>query len=125
MKKILPCIVIGLLMTVSLFVTGQPLVSRYNLTVSTTASLVDMSSGTTSLIAAAIDDGASTVNSIGFDFWLMGARYTQFSANSNGFIRLGAAAISSSNYSLANANGVLISALGSDLITGDFGFCTL
>ncbi len=69
---------------------------------------VNMSSGTTQLIAASVDDGASPINNIGFDFWLLGTRYTQFSASSNGAIALGNIAISSSIYTLPQAAPVII-----------------
>ncbi|HEX7877954.1 MAG TPA: fibronectin type III domain-containing protein, partial [Candidatus Eisenbacteria bacterium] len=56
---------------------------------STGATLEDMSASTTQLIAANSDDNASTVTDIGFDFWFGGTRYTQFSVNANGLMRLG------------------------------------
>jgi hypothetical protein len=52
--------------------------------------LEDMTTGTTQLVAAGSDDGASPVTSIGFDFWYDGVRFTQFSCNANGLCRLGA-----------------------------------
>jgi hypothetical protein len=56
--------------------------------------LEDMSTGTTQLVAAGSDDGASPVTNIGFDFWYDGIRFTQFSCNANGLCRLGAAQVS-------------------------------
>jgi len=53
------------------------------------AVLEDMSTGTTQLVAAGSDDGASPVTNIGFDFWYDGVRFTQFSVNANGLARLG------------------------------------
>jgi len=55
-----------------------------------------MSSGTTTLIAptTTLSDNASAVTNIGFDFWFMGTRYTQFSANCNGLMRLGSTVVS-------------------------------
>lgn len=52
--------------------------------------LTDMS-GSTQIIGGGIDDGPanSILYPIGFDFWFMGKRYTEFSANANGVIRLG------------------------------------
>lgn len=61
-----------------------------------TAALEDMSSGTTQIIVPGVDDNASTVTNIGFDFWYDGVRYTQFSCNANGLCRLGATAVSTS-----------------------------
>lgn len=62
--------------------------------------------GATQLIAASSDDGASALTSIGFDFLFNGTTYTQFSANANGFLRLGALTTTGSTYysnSLTNA----------------------
>lgn len=51
--------------------------------------LEDMSSGTTQLIGPGLDDTASPVTNLGFDFWYDGVRFTQFSCNANGLCRLG------------------------------------
>lgn len=59
----------------------------------TNASLEDMSSGTTQLIGANTNNTTSAVNNIGFEVWFMGTRFTQFSANCNGVLKLGSAAI--------------------------------
>ena len=56
----------------------------------TNASLEDMSSGTTQLIGAGVNNQRSSVINIGFDVWFMGVRYTQFSVNIEGVIQLGA-----------------------------------
>ncbi|MBI4649656.1 MAG: fibronectin type III domain-containing protein, partial [Bacteroidia bacterium] len=65
--------------------------ANYTFSSATNGSLTDMSSGTTTLIAptSTLADNASAVTNIGFDFWFMGTRYTQFSGNCNGLIRLG------------------------------------
>src|SRR6266487_1602922 len=68
--------------------------ATYPLAASSGVALEDMSSGATQLVGPDFDDRASTVANIGFDFWFVGTRYTQFSANSNGLIRLGATAVS-------------------------------
>ena len=44
---------------------------------------VDMTSGTTSLVASATDNGASAVTNIGFNFPFGGDNWTQFSVSSN------------------------------------------
>ena len=67
--------------------------SNYTFATATNASLTDMSVGTTTLVGANLDDTASAVNNIGFDFYFQGVRFSQFSANSNGLIRLGAVAV--------------------------------
>ncbi|HKP69281.1 MAG TPA: fibronectin type III domain-containing protein, partial [Pyrinomonadaceae bacterium] len=56
-------------------------------------SLEDMSSGTTELIGGSLDDNASAVTDIGFDFWYDGARQTQFSINANGLLKFGSTVI--------------------------------
>ena len=90
--------------------------SNYTFATATNASLTDMSAGTTTLVGANLDDTASAVNNIGFDFYFQGARFSQFSANSNGLIRLGAVAVQGgSPYKpLAQAGQNLITPFGSD-----------
>ncbi len=56
---------------------------------------VNMGSGTTQLIGSNQDDQSSSVTNIGFSFEFMGSTFTQFSASSNGAIRLGGSTISS------------------------------
>lgn len=58
--------------------------------------LEDMSTGTTQLVGPNLDDTASPVTNIGFDFWYDGVRFTQFSVNSNGLCKLGPVAITTS-----------------------------
>ena len=93
--------------------------SNYAFTTAANASLSDMSSGTTQLVAANLDDTASAVTNIGFDFYFQGARFTQFSANSNGLMRLGGTAVQGgSPYKpLAQAGLSLITPYGADLRT--------
>jgi hypothetical protein len=89
--------------------------SNYVFSTATNASLTDMSSGTTQLLAANIDDTASVLTNIGFDFYFQGARFTQFSINENGVFRLGATAQTSTPYkSLAQAAIPIITAYGAD-----------
>jgi hypothetical protein len=89
--------------------------SNYTFSTATNASLTDMSSGTTQLIAADVDDTASALTNIGFDFYFQGARFTQFSVNENGVLRLGAAAQAGSPYQpLAQAGLPIITAYGAD-----------
>jgi hypothetical protein len=77
-------------------VPGPNLVTAtsYPFTATTGVALEDMSTGTTQLVAASLDDTASAVTNIGFDYWYDGVRTTQFSANANGLLRLGATAVS-------------------------------
>ncbi len=58
--------------------------------------LEDMSAGTTQLVAANLDDTASAVTNIGFDYWYDGVRFTQFSCNANGLCRMGSTVVSTS-----------------------------
>jgi len=88
---------------------------NYVFTTATNASLTDMSTGTTQLLAGNIDDTASPLTSIGFDFYFQGARFTQFSINDNGVVRLGATAQTSTPYHpLAQAGISIITAYGAD-----------
>jgi hypothetical protein len=89
--------------------------TNYAFSTATNASLTDMSSGTTQLLAANIDDTASALTNIGFDFFFQGARFTQFSINENGVMRLGATAQTSTPYKpLAQAGISIITAYGAD-----------
>jgi hypothetical protein len=87
-----------LVQTVELVQTDAPapkLVTAVSYVFSNTSgvSLADMSNGTNTIVPAGSDDGASTVQSIGFDFWYDGVRMTQFSCNANGICRLGPTAV--------------------------------
>ena len=89
--------------------------ANYSYATSTTGSLTSMSSGTTQLIAADQDDAASAVTNIGFDFYFQGVRYTQFSVNTNGLLRLGSTAASTTAYDpLGQSGQALIAAYGTD-----------
>ncbi|MFM7671378.1 MAG: beta strand repeat-containing protein, partial [Bacteroidota bacterium] len=78
----------------------------------------DMSTGTTTLLAGGNDDVASSVVSIGFDYAFMGVVYSQFSASSNGFLRLGATAVATTaSNQTGTATGAIITAFGGDQAT--------
>ncbi len=95
--------------------SGPEVASNYSFTTATNASLNDMSTGTTQLLGANIDDTASALTNIGFDFYFQGARFTQFSINENGVLRLGATAQTSTPYKpLAQVSISLITAYGAD-----------
>ncbi|MDX6696266.1 MAG: hypothetical protein QOF02_3869 [Blastocatellia bacterium] len=95
--------------------SGPEVAGNYSFTTATNASLTDMSAGTTQLLAANIDDTASALTNIGFDFYFQGARFTQFSINDNGVLRLGASAQTSTPYKpLAQAAIPIITAYGCD-----------
>jgi len=90
----------------SLSDTQAQTISNYSFVTNATGSLaldvngnvVDMSSGTTELIAPAIANGSgSGLVSLPFDFWVMGVRNTTFSVSSHGWLGIGTA--------LASGNG--------------------
>src|ERR1044071_10211655 len=58
--------------------------SNYTFSTATNASLTDMSSGTTQLIGPDVDDFATPLTNIGFDFFFDATQYSQFSVNDNG-----------------------------------------
>ena len=81
--------------------------TTYPFVASSGAALEDMSSGTTQLVGPNLDSGVSSVTTIPFDFWFVGARYTQFSVNSNGLMRLGPTVVgTASTNNLATATNV-------------------
>src|ERR1044071_2258779 len=77
---------------------AQANAANYAFSTTTTGSLTNMSSGTTTLVAADQDDAEPAVTLIGFDFYFMGVRQDRFSVNSNGTLRFGATAISNTLY---------------------------
>ncbi|MBI1835832.1 MAG: fibronectin type III domain-containing protein [Flavobacteriia bacterium] len=97
--------------------------ANYTFTTNSTSSLNDLSSGSTQLIAASNDDVASSVTNIGFDFWMMGVHYTQFSVNSNGLLRLGSTTVTTTtNTTIGGTASVpYISAFSFDTKTGSTG----
>src|ERR1700754_3532540 len=136
MRKVYPyasltkCFALVILFIFSIARLNAQTAANYVLSSTNTGSLVldansnavDMTTGTTQLIASSVDDGASSVSNIGFDFYFMGVRYTQFSANSNGLIRLGSSAISNSNYNITStASNAVIAPFGGDLETSATG----
>ncbi len=89
--------------------------NSYIFATTTTGSLTDMTSGTTTALNPNVDDTASGLRDIGFDFYYMGARFTQFAVNDNGVLRLGANSQTSTPYQpLAQLNIPLITAYGAD-----------
>ncbi len=111
------------------FVQGQT-VTNYVFSTATTGSLVldangntvDMSTGTTLLHGSGVDDAASTVNPIGFNFYGMGVLQTNFSANSNGAMTLGNVAIGTSGTTNAGSvSTMFIAPFGGDQATSATG----
>jgi hypothetical protein len=87
---------------------------------------VDMTSGATTIHGTGVDDAAGTLTNLNlgsgttFEFWFMGVRYTQFSANSNGMVQLGTA-ISTTAYNLPQTTNPVIAPFSADLKTGSDG----
>lgn len=92
---------------------------NYAYTVGTNGTFTNMT-GSTQLVGPAADDTASPITNIGFDFYFMGVRYSQFSASSNGYLRLGGV-VSTTQYTLGTAGVALITAMGSDEFTSTTG----
>jgi len=107
-----------------------PSSANYSFSTATNASLaldmngnaIDMSTGI-SLLGTSQDDVASSVSNIGFDFWLMGVRFTQFSTNSNGVVQLGSIGVSGLVYTASGGTvtNPILSAFSADLSTGTSG----
>jgi hypothetical protein len=95
--------------------------SGYTFSTNSTGSLVNMT-GSTTVVAASSDDIASTLYTF-FPFHFGGHWYTAFSVNSNGGLRLGSTAISTSTYgtSFPVANQNLIAPYLGDLATHSTG----
>ena len=121
------------LMVVLLFsggVWGQS-TANYVFTTNTTGSLVadansnaiDMATGTTTLVAAGLDATASTVNTIGFNFYLNGSTFSQFSVNEDGILQLGSTVITTNLYTISagSLTSPRLAAFNADLRTGTSG----
>jgi Secretion system C-terminal sorting domain len=72
--------------------------STANYTTTNGAASMQAMTNSIKIIDASMDDVSSLVIKIGFDFYFMGERYAQLSANSNGAIRLGGTVISGTEY---------------------------
>ena len=109
------------------FSTGVDNSMWYTLT-SDSVMLIDASSFTNSTSATTGDGKKTDVTNIGFTFTFAGVEYTQFSANSDGTVRLGETQIGTSNYTTpfsaanAGANAPKICGLGCDgcMVLGDY-----
>lgn len=89
-------------------------IDNYAFSTNTSASLVDMSSGTTQLVGPSQNFLASAVTNIGFDVWFMGVRYTQFSVNHNGVLRFGGTQVNTGGNTYLLADNARVSPLSSD-----------
>ena len=81
---------------------------------------VDMTTGTTQLVAAGLDAASSGVVSIGFDLFLMGNRFTQYSITEDGLMQLGGSAAPTNVYIITGGTlaAPLLGAFNSDMRTG-------
>lgn len=96
--------------------------ANYVFSTSTGATL-DAMTGSTQLIGAGVDDGVSSVTSIGFPFVYESVTYTQFSVSSNGLVRLGGTVVSSdyTNAISDNSDNPKIMPMWDDISTGTGG----
>jgi hypothetical protein len=87
---------------------------------------LDPMTGATSLVGANSDDGQSAVTNIGFTFTYLGTSFTQFSANANGLMRLGATVVTTAftNSVISTAFNPKIMPYWDDLATGTTGAVT-
>lgn len=121
MRKILFLMIFACLSTV---VSAQTIsAAKYPFTTTTGATLENIASGSTLVHGTGADDNASGVFDIGFDFWYIGVRYTQFSVSSNGLVRLGSTAgTGTTANSLANTtNNPKLTAFWDDLYSASGG----
>lgn len=112
----------GTTSNLSVVATSPQTVNLYTFASSTGASLESMTSAT-SLIATGIDNSASSLVTFpsGFVFPYEGVNYTQFSANSNGVLRLGGTLVSTSQYGSIIGQTLLLTPAGADMGTGSDG----
>lgn len=91
-----------------------------SLTLDQNGNAVSMGSGTTPLVGAGLDATASGVTNIGFDYYFMGTRFTQFSVQEDGILQLGATAVGTNVYTLTGGTLVAprLSAFNADMRTG-------
>ena len=97
--------------------------TTYPFTAATGVALENMATGTTQLLAPSLDDTASPVTNIGFDYWHNGVRAAQFSVNSNGNLKVGSVVIGTSftNSIATTTDAPKIPPYWDDLCTGSTG----
>jgi len=117
MKNILAFI---LLLMSSATLSAQD-ITNYAFT-ATSGTYTALSGITTQQIGASADEVVSANNSIGFEFWYMGTRYTSFGVNENGWLNLGTttANVNANNLSASGTRPV-IAPLWDDLKTNASG----
>ncbi|WP_296148674.1 T9SS type A sorting domain-containing protein [uncultured Flavobacterium sp.] len=100
--------------------------ANYAFSASSAGTLTDMSSGTTQLLASGVDDTASTLTAFNlgtgsaFEFYFMGARYTQFGVSDNGILTLGATS-GTGVYAIPNSTVPTLAPFANDMRIGTNG----
>ncbi len=134
MNKIIVKLLVGLFLFVGTISANGQSSANYTPGTATNGSLaldinsnvVDMTTGTTLISSTSVDQGVngSAIN-IGFDFWMMGNRYTQFNVTTNGLVSLSSTSTSASGSTYVVSGGTvttpIISAFAADLGTGTSG----
>ncbi len=116
-----------ILMLVSMLLTTQLSFGQVNLYTTTISNSVlpeDMN-GFSPLFFSGNDNVASTLQNIGFNFTFNNVIYSQYSVNSNGLLRLGAAVVSTNaiNQLTVNSDFPKIAPYWDDLNTSAAGYC--
>jgi len=112
MKTLFTKIILGLVLVLGIVSVNAQSISNYTFATNATGSLaldmnstaIDMSTGTTTLIAASSNGTGSGLVNIGFDFYFMGVRNIQFSTTSDALIGLSANLVGGSNSSTGGNN---------------------
>ena len=124
-KHLCKLLLLAMTLVMPLVTQGQSLGEYTFATGTDTTKWIDIPTSLTSLISpGAGDNGVSTVQNLGFSFPYGEDRYTQFSVNADGNLRLGPSVTGTANYttpfssSNANINNPKINFFGCD------GFCT-
>ncbi|MCD6069146.1 MAG: hypothetical protein K0S33_3972 [Bacteroidetes bacterium] len=131
-SPVLSCLLLCLLFLGTKILAQQS--SHYTFSTGNNASLaldlngntIDMSTGTTQLVAANVDDASSAAQGLdlvagtSFTFRFMGTNYTTFSANDNGVMALGAT-VATNAYTIGANTVATIAPFGNDMKTGTNG----
>jgi hypothetical protein len=93
-----------------------------SLTADMNSNPIDMTTGTTTVLAAGVDDTRSNLTNIGFDFIFMGGFVSNYSLTDNGIIQLGGNTVGASTYLIsANTTLRLLAPYANDLRVGSDG----
>jgi hypothetical protein len=130
----LTCVVLlGTMFSLAGRIIAAPSSANYGFVTNATSSLatdlnsnaVDMTTGTTLIQTSSGDELTSAALNIGFDFYLMGNRYSQFNVTTNGLVSLSSTGTTASGSTYVASGGTtttpIISAFAADLGTGTAG----